>query len=68
MPHHSPVSMLRLERRGAHPRRLSGPLIEAALQGVSIGEVCEVRRHWASTGLLARAQVIGFKPDVVVLS
>ncbi len=62
------MNALRLERRGAHPRRLSGPLIEAALRGVSIGEVCEVRRHWASTELLARAQVIGFKPDVVVLS
>ena len=68
MPHHSSMNALRLERRGAHPRRLSGPLIEAALRGVSIGEVCEVRRHWASTELLARAQVIGFKPDVVVLS
>ncbi|NVZ26812.1 type III secretion system ATPase SctN [Pseudomonas gingeri] len=62
------MSALRLERRGAHPRRLSGPLIEAALEGVSIGEVCEIRRHWTSVELLARAQVIGFKPDAVVLS
>ncbi len=62
------MNALRLERRGAHPRRLSGPLIEAALEGVSIGEVCEIRRHWAAAELLARAQVIGFKPDTVVLS
>jgi len=57
-----------LERRAAHPLRLNGPLIEAALSGVVIGEVCEVRRHWREPELLARAQVIGFKPDAVVLS
>ncbi|NVZ99853.1 type III secretion system ATPase SctN [Pseudomonas gingeri] len=62
------MNVLRLERRGAHPRRLSGPLIEAALEGVSIGEICEIRRHWTSAELLAKAQVIGFRPDTVVLS
>jgi FliI/YscN family ATPase len=59
---------LRLERHAAHPLRLSGPLIEAALGNVVIGEVCEVRRHWRSPQLTARAQVIGFKPDAVLLS
>ncbi|WP_030127916.1 type III secretion system ATPase SctN [Pseudomonas sp. QTF5] len=58
----------RLERRAAHPLRLSGPLIEAALVGVVIGEVCEVRQHWRSSQVTARAQVIGFKPGVVLLS
>jgi type III secretion protein N (ATPase) len=58
----------RLERRAAHPLRLSGPLIEAALVDVVIGEVCEVRQHWRSPQLAARAQVIGFKPGVVLLS
>lgn len=57
-----------LERHAAHPLRLSGPLIEAALGGVVIGEVCEVRRHWRFPDVAARAQVIGFKPGVVLLS
>ena len=58
----------RLERRAAHPLRLSGPLIEAALDEVVVGEVCEVRRHWRSPEVTARAQVIGFKPGAVLLS
>ncbi|WP_413794723.1 MULTISPECIES: type III secretion system ATPase SctN [unclassified Pseudomonas] len=59
---------LRLERLAAHPLRLSGPLIEAALDEVVVGEVCEVRRHWRSPEVAARAQVIGFKPGTVLLS
>ncbi|NUT77299.1 FliI/YscN family ATPase [Pseudomonas sp. C1C7] len=55
-------------RAAAHPLRLSGPLIEAALGQVVIGEICEVRRHWRSPEVAARAQVIGFKPDAVLLS
>lgn len=58
----------RLERHAAHPLRLSGPLIEAALDNVVVGEVCEVRRHWRSPHVAARAQVIGFKPGAVLLS
>ncbi|EXF96144.1 ATP synthase SpaL [Pseudomonas fluorescens HK44] len=58
----------RLERSAAHPLRLSGPLLEAALVDVVIGEVCDVRQHWRSPQVTARAQVIGFKPGVVLLS
>lgn len=58
----------RLERRGAHPLRLSGPVLEAALDNVVVGEICEVRRDWRSPQVAARAQVIGFKPGAVVLS
>jgi type III secretion protein N (ATPase) len=58
----------RLERHAAHPLRLNGPLIEAALVDVVIGEVCEVRRHWRLPQVVARAQVIGFKPGSVLLS
>jgi FliI/YscN family ATPase len=59
---------IRLERQAAHPLRLSGPLLEAALENVVVGEVCEVRRHWRSPQVAARAQVIGFKPGAVLLS
>lgn len=55
-------------QHAAHPLRLSGPLIEAVLEAVVIGEICEVRRHWRSPEVAARAQVIGFKPGVVLLS
>lgn len=57
-----------LERRAAHPLRLNGPLLEAALHDVVIGEVCEVRGNWRDTDVSARAQVIGFSPDAVMLS
>jgi type III secretion protein N (ATPase) len=60
--------IIRLERHAAHPLRLNGPLIEAALGDVVIGEVCEVRRHWRLPDIAARAQVIGFKPGSVLLS
>lgn len=43
-------------------------MMEAALGNVVIGEVCEVRRHWRSPEVAARAQVIGFKPGAVLLS
>lgn len=62
------MNMFTLQRRGAHPLRLSGPLIEAALSDVVIGEVCEVRRHWRDPKCTARALVIGFKPGAVLLS
>lgn len=62
------MSALALARHAAHPQRLSGPLIEAALQHVCIGEICEVRDHWLDRETRIRAQVIGFKPGAVVLS
>ena len=57
-----------LGRRAARPLRLDGPLLEADLHDVVIGEVCEVRRHWRDEAFAARAQVIGFRPGVVLLS
>ncbi|PMY64811.1 MULTISPECIES: type III secretion system ATPase SctN [Pseudomonas] len=62
------MSQALLERRGAHPLRLNGPLLEAALHDVVIGEVCEVRGNWRDATVSARAQVIGFSPDAVLLS
>ncbi|MFK7606626.1 MULTISPECIES: type III secretion system ATPase SctN [unclassified Pseudomonas] len=62
------MSRASLERRAAHPLRLTGPLLEASLHDVVIGEVCEVRSDWRSTQVCARAQVIGFRPEAVLLS
>ncbi|MBD1599535.1 type III secretion system ATPase SctN [Pseudomonas typographi] len=57
-----------LGRTAAHPLRLDGPLIEAALRHAVGGELCEIRRHWRDEQACARAQVIGFRGDTVLLS
>ncbi|AKM45449.1 ATP synthase [Burkholderia contaminans] len=59
---------LRIVNRLAHPSGMTGPIIEAPLSQAFIGEVCEIRRHWRDTNAVARAQVIGFRKDAVVLS
>lgn len=59
---------LRLLRRQALPLRLSGPIIEAALPCVKVGEICEIRRHWADREVIARAQVLGFHHERTILS
>lgn len=58
----------RLLRRLAYPQRLSGPILEAALPGVAIGELCEVRRSWQEDEVVARAQVVGLTRERAVLS
>jgi FliI/YscN family ATPase len=59
---------LRLTRHYAHPLNLAGPIIEAPLPDVAIGEVCDIRRDWSDREPVARAQVVGFRQDVAVLS
>lgn len=58
----------RLLRRLAYPQRLSGPILEAALPGVAIGELCEIRRSWQESEVVARAQVVGLTHERAVLS
>ncbi|OXJ22557.1 EscN/YscN/HrcN family type III secretion system ATPase [Burkholderia sp. HI2714] len=58
----------RLLRRLAYPQRLSGPILEAALPGVAIGELCEIRRSWRDDAVMARAQVVGLNHECAVLS
>ncbi|WP_255419151.1 type III secretion system ATPase SctN [Glaciimonas sp. PCH181] len=52
----------------AHPLNLAGPIIEAPLPGVAIGEICDIRRNWSDRKIVARAQVVGFRQDVAILS
>lgn len=59
---------LRLLRRLAYPQRLSGPILEAALPGVAIGELCEIRNSWRENEVVARAQVVGLTHERAVLS
>lgn len=58
----------RLLNHYIHPHYLSGTIIEARLNGVSVGEVCDVRRHWRENEVLARALVVGFRGDMAILS
>ncbi|WP_339057181.1 type III secretion system ATPase SctN [Candidatus Regiella endosymbiont of Tuberolachnus salignus] len=62
------MNELRLLRCQAHPLRLSGPIIEASLTGVKVGEICEIRPHWLDKNTVAKAQVLGFNRDRALLS
>ncbi|MFP7609862.1 type III secretion system ATPase SctN [Serratia quinivorans] len=57
-----------LLRSLVHPLRLSGPVIEAQLPGVKVGEICEIRPDWRSSEVVARAQVLGFNRSRTLLS
>lgn len=57
-----------LMSRQAHPLRLAGPIIEAELTGLVIGELCDIRPNWKSREVVARAQVLGFHHDSTILS
>ncbi|MGL4605759.1 MAG: EscN/YscN/HrcN family type III secretion system ATPase, partial [Iodobacter sp.] len=59
---------MRLLRRQANPLRLSGPIIEAVLPGVVLGEICEIYRSWQDSSCVARAQVLGFNQERTILS
>ncbi|HGY1116331.1 TPA: type III secretion system ATPase SctN [Providencia rettgeri] len=52
----------------AHPARIHGCLIEAPLQGVFIGEICFIEHSLAQPNVIAKAQVVGFKEGLTVLS
>ncbi|AUH51337.1 EscN/YscN/HrcN family type III secretion system ATPase [Chromobacterium sp. ATCC 53434] len=58
----------RLLRRLASPHKLSGPILEASLPGVAIGELCEIRAGWREREAVARAQVVGLHGERAVLS
>lgn len=59
---------LKLFKRRAHPRRIQGPIIEAPLEQVSIGELCQIRPAADSAAVIGRAQVVGFGRDTAILS
>ncbi|MGF7420158.1 type III secretion system ATPase SctN [Providencia rettgeri] len=48
--------------------RIHGCLIEAPLQGVFIGEICFIEHSLAQPNVIAKAQVVGFKEGLTVLS
>lgn len=52
----------------AHPSRIHGCLIEAPLQGVFIGEICLIERDLRQREVIAKAQVVGFRGNLTLLS
>ncbi|KVD78011.1 ATP synthase [Burkholderia sp. ABCPW 14] len=62
------ADLLNLLKRRAHPRAIKGPIIEAPLPQVSIGELCLIRPHVHSEEVIGRAQVVGFGRDAAMLS
>ncbi|HDL6960580.1 TPA: type III secretion system ATPase SctN [Yersinia enterocolitica] len=62
------MNQLRLIKSFGYPNSITGHLIEAALAGVSIGEVCEVFESWHDSEPVARAQVVGFRGSYVLLN
>ena len=67
-PSHLGFKPPRMLRHMACPRRLTGPILEAALPGVAIGEICNIRRNWKDAEIIARAQVVGLQREYAVLS
>lgn len=52
----------------AHPSRIHGCLIEAPLHGVFIGEICLIERDLCQPEVIAKAQVVGFRGGLTILS
>lgn len=62
------MKLPRMLNRLAYPQRLSGPVLEAVLPGVAIGEICQIRRNWRESDIVARAQVVGLKREYATLN
>ncbi|WP_323117697.1 type III secretion system ATPase SctN [Burkholderia alba] len=59
---------LGLLKRRAHPRRIHGPIIEAPLPDVAIGELCTIHAAAGRDDVIGRAQVVGLGRDGAILS
>ncbi|CNJ24211.1 FliI/YscN family ATPase [Yersinia mollaretii] len=59
---------MRIFETCAHPSRIHGCLIEAPLHGVFIGEICLIERDLRQSEVIAKAQVVGFRGDLTILS
>ncbi|WP_278652893.1 EscN/YscN/HrcN family type III secretion system ATPase [Pandoraea pnomenusa] len=57
-----------LVKRLALVSRIAGHTAEARLPGVSIGEICEIRRTWREAQVVGQAQVIAVHDDRAILS
>lgn len=57
-----------LLKHQAHPKVLNASIIEAELECVEIGEICEIRTDIYNCDVIARAQVLGFNQSNTILS
>jgi type III secretion system ATPase len=52
----------------AHPTGLRGPVLEAPLKNIFVGEICELRASVNTQEVIARAQVVGFQAENTILN
>lgn len=62
------VKKICLLRQYGYLHSITGSVIEASLDDVSVGEMCDVYDSWQSCEPVARAQVVGFRNERVLLN
>ncbi|MCZ8879348.1 EscN/YscN/HrcN family type III secretion system ATPase, partial [Escherichia albertii] len=59
---------IKLLNKYSYLHSINGSLIEAALDDVSVGEICEIYENWQASKRIARAQVVGFRNGKTLLN
>lgn len=59
---------LKLLNKYSYLHSINGSLIEAELDDVSVGEVCEIYASWQANERIAVAQVVGFRNGKTLLN
>ncbi len=62
------MKKLKLLNKYSYLHSINGSLIEAELDDVSVGEVCEIYASWQANERIARAQVVGFRNGKTLLN
>ncbi|MCU8844677.1 EscN/YscN/HrcN family type III secretion system ATPase, partial [Escherichia coli] len=62
------MKRLKLLNKYSYLHSINGSLIEAELDDVSVGEVCEIYASWQANERIARAQVVGFRNGKTLLN
>lgn len=65
---HAGMKKLKLLNKYSYLHSINGSLIEAELDDVSVGEVCEIYASWQANERIARAQVVGFRNGKTLLN
>ena len=65
---HAGMKRLKLLNKYSYLHSINGSLIEAELDDVSVGEVCEIYASWQANERIARAQVVGFRNGKTLLN
>lgn len=61
------MNQLTLSHRIYKIQSLLGTMIEANIADCEIGEICHIHKNWRDTKIIAKAQVLGFRKETVIL-